>query len=118
MSTWDTHLGTFTRKSAENHGSGRVPDGVQEGQNRFDEIKEDWVELRKQLLMQWPRLTGEEMEKAGMNYDRVANLIAHKQGIAATAVADYLHNVERHMASDLPAMAASFGARRPGSHER
>jgi len=54
-----------------------------------------WEALRKQLLLQWARLTSQDLDKAGPRRDRLAALIQNKYGINARLAENYLRNFER-----------------------
>jgi len=54
-----------------------------------------WEALRKQLLLQWGRLSRQEIDRAGPWRDRLAVLIHNKYGISTTLAENYLHNFER-----------------------
>ena len=54
-----------------------------------------WEALREQLLLQWARLTSQEVDKAGPRRDRLAVLIYNKYGINAYVAENYLRNFER-----------------------
>ena len=62
-----------------------------------DHIVCDWEALRTQLLYQWQRLTEAEVDYAGPNRRRIAQLVERKYGIAYLCVENYLRNFERTM---------------------
>ena len=55
----------------------------------------DWKELRAQLMLQWPKLVPEDLDKAGPNRHRIALLIERKYGISSDMIENYLCNFER-----------------------
>lgn len=57
----------------------------------------NWQMLRGQLLAQWRQVTARELDSAGPDRYRIANLIEHKYGISARLVENYLRNFERTM---------------------
>lgn len=57
----------------------------------------DWQQLREQLLMQWKRIAGWELDAVGPNRSRIAQLIERKYGIASQLTENYLRNFERTM---------------------
>lgn len=57
----------------------------------------DWPTLRTQLLLQWPRLTMEELDRTKQNRHQVALLVEQKYNIAPEMVDNYLCNYERTM---------------------
>jgi hypothetical protein len=54
-----------------------------------------WEPFREQILTQWDRLTGREVDAIGPHRSRLALLIESKYGIAAHLVENYLRNFER-----------------------
>lgn len=61
----------------------------------------DWPSLRTQLLLQWGRLTGRELDGAGRDRHAIAMLVQRKYGVSARMVENYLTNLER----TLPALS-------------
>ncbi len=55
----------------------------------------DWSMLRHQLLAQWRRITARELDRAGPNRYRIADLIESKYGIDSVLAENYLRNFER-----------------------
>jgi len=55
----------------------------------------NWQALREELLMQWKQLTLRELDRAGPNRHRIAQLIARKYGVSFVLVENYLSNFER-----------------------
>lgn len=62
-----------------------------------DHIVCEWETLRTQLLHHWQRLTEAEVDNAGPNRRRIAQLVQRKYGIASVCVENYLRNFERMM---------------------
>lgn len=60
-----------------------------------DILQCDWGSLRQQLLAQWSRLTGKDIDTAGPNRHNLATLVQRKYGIEARLVENYLRNLER-----------------------
>jgi hypothetical protein len=58
-------------------------------------ISADWPLLRNQLLAQWRHITARELDKAGPNRYRIADLIESKYGIDSVLAENYLRNFER-----------------------
>lgn len=54
-----------------------------------------WEPFREQILTQWDRLSGREVDEIGPNRSKLAMLIENKYGIAAHLVENYLRNFER-----------------------
>ncbi len=54
-----------------------------------------WEPFREQLLLQWDRLTQDEMDAVGPNRSKIAVLIENRYGIASNLVENYLRNFER-----------------------
>jgi hypothetical protein len=67
-----------------------------------DTIMCDWPSLRAQLLTQWERLTGRELDMAERDRHEIAILVQRKYGVSARLVENYLSNLER----TLPALSA------------
>ena len=67
------------------------------GNENFDgkRVRCSWAPLRAQLLLQWNRLTGWDLDQAGPDRGRLAQLIQRKYGIASELVENYLRNFER-----------------------
>jgi hypothetical protein len=59
----------------------------------------DWPSLRAQLLAQWGRLTGRELDTAGRDRHQIAVLVQRKYGVSARLVENYLCNLERTLPS-------------------
>lgn len=55
----------------------------------------DWQALCAQLLLQWNRLTPDELKQAGANRTRIASLVSKKYDIDTRLVENYLSNLER-----------------------
>lgn len=55
----------------------------------------DWQALCAQLLLQWNRLTSDELKAAGANRRRIASLVSKKYDIDSHLVENYLSNLER-----------------------
>lgn len=51
--------------------------------------------LKEQLLQQWKLVSESEVDRAGPNRKKLAELVHHKYGIAANLVENYLKNFER-----------------------
>ena len=62
-----------------------------------DHITCDLHELSMQLLNQWNKLTEHEVNSAGSNRHRIAQIVARKYNIALPYVENYLRNFERTM---------------------
>lgn len=60
-----------------------------------DILQCDWGILRQQLLTQWSRLTGKDIDSAGPSRHNLAALVQRKYGIEARLVENYLRNLER-----------------------
>lgn len=54
-----------------------------------------WHEMRIQLLQQWNRLNEQDVDKAGNNRHKIAQLIQREYGISALLIENYLRNFER-----------------------
>ena len=55
----------------------------------------NWQALCAQLLLQWNRLTTDELKEAGANRRRIAYLVSEKYDIDTRLVENYLSNLER-----------------------
>ena len=60
-----------------------------------DHIVCDWDMLRMQLLHQWDRLSATDIDYAGPNRRKLAQLVARKYGISFPCIENYLRNFER-----------------------
>ena len=54
-----------------------------------------WEPLRKLVLVQWARLSAAEVDEAGPNRTRLAQLVHSKYSVPAPMVENYLRNFER-----------------------
>lgn len=55
----------------------------------------DWSSLCEQLMFQWNRLNRDELDEAGPDRHRVAELIQRKYGVSSRVIENYLSNLER-----------------------
>jgi len=54
-----------------------------------------WEPFREQILLQWSRLTSQEVDLVGPNRSKLALLIQSRYGVPAHLVENYLRNFER-----------------------
>jgi hypothetical protein len=54
----------------------------------------EWQPLRDQLLAQWRRLSIKDLEEAGPDNERIAQLITRKYGVPVDFIKSYLHYFE------------------------
>jgi hypothetical protein len=63
--------------------------------NVIQGISCQWEALRKQLLLQWARLTPQEVDNAGPWRNKLVALIQKKYGIKPRLIENYMRNFER-----------------------
>lgn len=56
-----------------------------------------WEALRELILLQWPRLSRQEVDAAGPSRSYLAMLVSARYGVESRLIKNYLMNLERNL---------------------